>query len=367
MPSSTQAADPVAIPSSDDIAKSLEKYFSQYKEGSFVFHTTTFYKEETDSFDNLPLLLQAKTTLWQTKDKAKISNEVVTHTKSKGAIVQLKQRYETIRLNDVLLHFEINPKGKLSRVFQNKISDNTYVADVPLPLIDGRTRYTGKNNIVDYIRLASPERIRFENLFESGSVHIKITVDSEFGIFSIIMDKSKSYFPVRLTEEKYSRHLGSEGRRLSEVPEAEGGPLAEISTDCKAIRLAQMSGRWYVAEFETKCIVRSAKSKKADHQRDYYRLTNVSFTSPPEEMFRPSVPIPDGTSVSVVGEEMIPYEWRNGRVVKAIGRETLFVPPDTDYRSDRSWFWPSLILGLVSLAGIAAFFTWRWYRLRETS
>jgi hypothetical protein len=366
MLTSALASDPTRVPSPNDVAKSLEKHFLQYKRGSFVVITSTSFKGETDSFDNLPLITQSISTFLQAQEKAKVLHEVVAHTKSKGAFVQLRRRNETIRLQDILLHLEINPQGKLSRLSQTKATpDDTSISDAPLPLIDGRTHYTREKSMLDYLRSAQPNKVRSEAILDNGIDCIKLSFESDFGMFSITMDKSKNYLPIRITEERRSTHLGPDGRRLSEVPEGEGGPLAEISTDSKAIRVAQTSGRWYVAEFETKCIVRAAKSKKADYKRDYYRLQNVSFTPPSEEMFRPSIPIPDGTSVYVVGEEMIPYEWRNGRVVKAIGKDTLFVPPDTDYRSDRSWFWPTLILAAASLLILACFLFWRWIRGRN--
>ena len=73
--------------------------------------------------------------------------------------------------------------------------------------------------------------------------------------------------------------------------------------------------------------------------------------------------IPDGTRVTAQDDKPIQYEWRGGKIVKAVNKEAVasagsheFVPP---VQQDRTWRWVTGGAVVAVLIGVVA-----WWRVR---
>jgi len=355
---------------SEDLIQKIKAYYASYNN----MHMEIAYSMHVIGMSSKPvpggstLYRQSLIKVGRSSDKIKRAAEdfyLDSKTKKLGRVP--REVNERLLIGQKEISISYGEKGVVSGVARrDKKSNQDLLIDDLAPLIQPNLLYGGQSLFYWLERDAKPEyTIDREKVGKTDTVVLR--VKSRLGNCSIYCDPLRNYLPLKIEDVKDTTHLSVDGIPFGSIPADDGGPIHEIRTTVTAQTIEMVSGRSIPKRFSTEFKLSHGKRKLENSDRHDVLITKFEIMNHPDSYFRPRTPIPNGQRVSVEDQPQIPYEWRDGQVVKVVDPETLAGLDQARFRSDRGWLWPAMILGLVSVAGIAAFFTWRWYRLRETS
>ncbi|MFQ3591683.1 MAG: hypothetical protein SNJ82_00640 [Gemmataceae bacterium] len=355
---------------SEDLIEKIKAYYANYNNMlmDIVYSMHVISRNSKPTPGGSTLYRQSLIKVGRSGDKIKRAAEnfyLDSKTKKVGRVP--REVNERILIGQKELSLSYGEKGAVSGVARrDKKSNQDLLIDDLAPLIQPNLLYGGQSLFYWLERDAKPEyTIDREKVGKTDTVVLR--VKSRLGNCSIYCDPLRNYMPLKIEDVKGTTHLSVDGVPFGSIPADDGGPIHEIKTTVTAQTIEMVSGRSIPKRFSTEFKLSHGKRKLENSDRHDVLITKFEIMNHPDSYFRPRTPIPNGQRVSVENQPQIPYEWRDGEVVKVVDPETLANLDQVQFRSDRGWLWPALILGLVSVAGITAFFLWRWYRSRETS
>jgi hypothetical protein len=160
---------------------------------------------------------------------------------------------------------------------------------------------------------------RISNSQESGFTVLQHA--DAFGKYTL--RHTKDHFPVFISVEQAAHHIGFKGAAISESAEKNGQGLKYSNSFSEVTESAIFNGTRFPVKIKT---IQDYMTTEGVRNKYVYTqtLSDLKFIDSPPEMFvvEPGA-IPNGTNVTVDGEEHIDHEWHDGQVVKRINRDTV--------------------------------------------
>ncbi len=196
---------------------------------------------------------------------------------------------------------------------------------------------------------------------------VVLTATGVWGKHVLWLDPARNYLPLKVIQEKQSTDLIDEGKPLqSYIKDPNERPpvrATKLVQQFDTTKIETVAGRRMVTGYNRKEILDYSDGTQ-NVVTDAISITDIKPVKIWEkDPFVISTIIPDGTQVTAQDDKPIQYEWRGGKIVKAVNKEAVasagshvFVPP---VQRDRTWLWLSGTAVTAVLVGVLG-----WWRVR---
>ena len=229
--------------------------------------------------------------------------------------------------------------------------------------LDSRITWNNHQSLPTILSLSKIET-RTEKLGQIDT--IELTATGAWGKHILWLDPARNYLPLKVIQEKLPADLIDDEKPLRSIVkdpnEKPPATATKLVQQFDTTKIETVAGRRMVTGFTNKETI-----DYSDGTQEFLTQTvSITGIKPVQvwekDPFVMTTIIPDGTRVTAQDDKPIQYEWRGGKIVKAVNKEAVasagshvFVPP---VQRDRTWLWLSGAIAVV-IAGIVA-----WWRVR---
>lgn len=170
-----------------------------------------------------------------------------------------------------------------------------------------------------------------------GRSHWLLTSKGSWGIVEVWFDPEYDLFIRQIRQKKAKNDLNRTDATLSQVEAKYGGPIERVETTLAA-RGNPVFGKDVAVEYTYTNTAWKPDGSVFKSEYSEARFQKLEINSELTQAdFQPISELPNGLDVTIVGQEGIRHEWRDGKIVKSIKAESVAALKPAEHIPGTGW------------------------------